>query len=201
MENFSWYDEIALALILILGLKGVINGLIKELAGLIGVVGGIFFATRYGELVGEFIDLNIYAFENKSALFLVGFMVFLVIFWIICIIIGQILSKALSISGLGSIDKILGFFVGSAKIFLILAIFLAAISRVDFVQQKIADFMQKSILYPILIESGDYLININPNDILPKTTPQNSGVQTPTPQVIQPPQEAIEQSSELSTKE
>ena len=46
MENISIFDIISLSLIFILGIKGVINGFIKEVFGLVGIVGGIFTATE-----------------------------------------------------------------------------------------------------------------------------------------------------------
>ena len=166
MEHIAWFDIITLSLILLLGLKGVINGFVKETFGLLGVVGGIFIASRYANEMGGFIDANVFAFENTASIFLVGFLVLLFSFWIACLIAGQILAKLLSLSALTSIDKLAGFFVGSAKIFLVFSIFLAAISNIEFVQTKVNTYMEKSYRYPIFMEVGEKIVALNPGELV-----------------------------------
>ncbi|MCD8477442.1 MAG: CvpA family protein [Sulfurospirillum sp.] len=43
MTHISMFDIISLALVLILGIKGIINGFVKEVFGLLGIIGGVFF--------------------------------------------------------------------------------------------------------------------------------------------------------------
>jgi len=85
MENVSIFDIISLSLILILGIKGVINGFIKEVAGLVGIIGGVFVASRFAQEAGTFIDTNIYHIQNSASLYLIGFVCVLVIFWLLSI--------------------------------------------------------------------------------------------------------------------
>ncbi|MBE0494926.1 MAG: CvpA family protein [Campylobacterales bacterium] len=166
MEHIVWFDIITISLILLLGFKGIINGFVKETFGLLGVVGGIFIASRYAQEAGKFIDSAVYAFENKASLFLVGFIAILLCFWILCLLLGQIVGKLLSLSGLSGIDKIAGFFVGSAKIFLVFSIFIAAISNIDFVQKKIDTYMTQSFMYPIFMEVGQKIVELKPDDFV-----------------------------------
>jgi membrane protein required for colicin V production len=42
MENISLLDLISIALIILLGIKGVFRGFIKEVFGLVGIIGGIY---------------------------------------------------------------------------------------------------------------------------------------------------------------
>ncbi|MBN2963648.1 CvpA family protein [Sulfurospirillum sp. T05] len=166
MEHIVWFDIITISLILLLGFKGILNGFVKETFGLLGVVGGIFIASRYAQEAGAFIDASVYAFDNKASLFLVGFIALLLCFWILCLIVGKIVAKLLSLSALSGIDKIAGFFVGSAKIFLVFSIFIAAISNIDFVQKKIDAHMTQSFMYPIFMEVGQKIVELRPDDFI-----------------------------------
>ena len=44
MQDFSLFDLIIIAITLLLGLKGLFRGLVKEVFGLLGIVGAIFVA-------------------------------------------------------------------------------------------------------------------------------------------------------------
>ncbi|EPD5732334.1 CvpA family protein, partial [Campylobacter jejuni] len=52
--NFYWFDAFILGFTLLLGLKGIINGLIKEIFGLLGIIGGVFIASKYATQAAEF---------------------------------------------------------------------------------------------------------------------------------------------------
>ena len=169
MENVSLFDIISLALILILGIKGIINGFIKEAFGLIGIVGGIFLASRYAQVAGEMIHNNFYNFGNMASLYLIGFISVLIIFWLLCIFLGFILARLLKMSGLGALDKLAGFFVGSLKIFLVFSILAIALSNIAFIKSRTDKYMSKSFMYPIFIEVGRYIVKLDTSHIIEKT--------------------------------
>ena len=122
MDFVTLFDVVVVSLVLILGIKGVISGLIKEIFGLIGLIGGIVVASRFGARVGTLISDNIYKIEGDSVLFFAGFLATLIVFWVLCLGIGAFLSKLVGLSGLGFLDKLGGFIIGSAKIFLVFAV-------------------------------------------------------------------------------
>ncbi len=165
VENVSIFDIISLSLILILGIKGVINGFIKEVFGLIGIVGGIFVASRYAKDMGAFIDANLYQIGNSATLYLVGFICVLLVFWILSLLVGYILESLIKKSGLGAIDKLAGFAVGCAKIFLVFSIFAVTLSNIAFIKEKADEYMKDSFMYPIFVETGNYIMNIDSNKI------------------------------------
>ena len=165
MENVSIFDIISLSLIFILGIKGVINGFIKEVFGLIGIVGGIFIASRFAQDMGEFISQNIYKLENSASLYLIGFIAVLILFWILSIFIGHLLESLIKMSGLGAIDKLAGFIVGSAKIFLVFSILAVTLSNIEFIKTKANEYMDGSFMYPIFVETGRYIVKMDSETI------------------------------------
>jgi len=166
MENISIFDIISLALIFILGIKGVINGFIKEVFGLVGIVGGIFIASRFAGQMGELVNQNIYQLDSSATLYLVGFLAVLVLFWILSLFMGHILESLIKMSGLGGIDKLAGFIVGSAKIFLVFSILAVTLSNIEFIKTKADQYMEKSFMYPIFVKTGTYIVKMDGKKIV-----------------------------------
>ena len=137
MDFITLFDVVVVSLVLILGIKGVISGLIKEIFGLIGLIGGIVVASRFGVRVGNLISDKIYKLDGDSVLFFAGFLTTLIVFWVVCLGIGAFLSKLVGLSGLGFLDKLGGFAVGSAKIFLVFAVLIVTISNIQILNNKI----------------------------------------------------------------
>jgi membrane protein required for colicin V production len=161
--EINYFDLVLAIIILFLGLKGVINGFFKELFGLIGIIGGIFLASRVGDSVGEYLSNMIFKFENHAAINFTGFLATLAIFWLFMVIIGAIFKKLSSMSGLGPVDKLLGFLFGASKFFLIAAVIVHAAYNIKAVKSTIDSNMQNnSILFPILDEVGGIIMKIDP---------------------------------------
>lgn len=160
MSLVTWFDAITLGFILILGIKGIMNGLIKEVFGLIGLVGGFIFATRV-EGVGSFINAKIYNIGNENIADFIGFLALFLIFWFVCLLVGMIVSKIIKESALGFLDRIGGFVFGCAKIFFIFAIFFAAISQISLINSQIAPVLKNSISYPIYLKAGKFIMDMD----------------------------------------
>lgn len=165
MDFITIFDLGVAALVLILGIKGVINGLIKEVFGLVGLIGGIVVASRFAKEAGELVSEKVYKLDGDSVLFFMGFLVLLIGFWLACLAIGAFLSKMVGLSGLGFLDKIGGFIIGSAKIFLAFSVLFAIISNMQTINSKIEPYFQGSKLYPMLLSSGKWIMNLDVNGI------------------------------------
>ena len=162
MMDFNYFDVTIASIILILGIKGFMQGFIKEAFGLLGLVAGVYFASRLADTAAAFIDTNFLHLENTSLLKLIGFLVILTIIWLGATIIGAIFSKLTTQSGLGFINRLLGFIVGGGKYFLIFALIITALANVTLVKDNLEKYVKDSVLYPYLKESGAYLINLDP---------------------------------------
>ncbi len=162
MMDFNYFDVTIASIILILGIKGFMQGFIKEAFGLLGLVAGVYFASRLADPAAAFIDANFLHLENTSLLKLIGFLAILTIIWLGATIIGAIFSKLTTQSGLGFINRLLGFIVGGGKYFLIFALIITALANVTLVKDNLEKYVKDSVLYPYLKESGAYLINLDP---------------------------------------
>ncbi len=169
MENINLFDVIVLSLVVILGLKGLFRGLTKELFGLIGIVGGVFIASRLAKTTGEIVN-GIIPVDNESTILLIGFIVTLVLFWIIAYILGMVLEKVFSASGLGVFDRLLGFLFGAGKIFLLFSIIAYATSQVKMINDNIQPKLQDSIVFPLLSATGSYIIKLDTSNLQAKVT-------------------------------
>ncbi len=160
--NYNYFDIIITAIVVILGIKGMINGFVKEFFGLLGLVGGVYIASRSADAAAAFIDKNFYHLDNQAALQLIGFVVTLVIVWAAALAVGSLFSSLTQASGLGPINRLFGFIVGGGKYFLIFALIVTALSNVTLVKDNLEKYVNNSVLYPYLKQAGSYLINIDP---------------------------------------
>lgn len=163
--EFNYFDIVAAIIILLLGLKGVLNGFFKEVFGLIGIIGGIFVASRFGDSIGHYLSDMIFKFSNEPAINFTGFLITLAVFWLIMVFIGLAFKKLSSLSGLGPIDRILGFIVGASKFFLIAAVIAFAVYNVKAIRTTLDSALKSSILFPVLVETGRYIMKIDPTEI------------------------------------
>ena len=158
-------DAIIIGITLILAIKGFFNGVIKEVSGLIGLIGGLFIATKYYHQTGIYIDENLMKINNPSAIDLVGFIVDFVGVWIVVVFLGFLISRILKISALGIFDRIAGFIFSGAKFFVLISVILALLYNVAFLKDKIDNYAKNSFVMPILLKVGDKIINIDPKKI------------------------------------
>lgn len=160
--EINYFDLVATSIILLLGLKGIINGFFKEIFGLIGIIGGLFIASRFGDAVGKYLNDFVFNFSSPSAVSFVGFLATLAVFWIIMITIGFMFKRLSSLSGLGPVDKILGFFFGASKFFLIAAVIAHAAYNIKAMRPTLDSALKTSILFPVMVETGAYIMKIDP---------------------------------------
>lgn len=160
MQDFTTFDIVIIAITVLLGLKGLFKGFIKEVFGLIGIVGGIFVASRLSEQVGEVIK-PVLGLKNEATISLIGFIAALIAFWLVVYVIGMVLSKVTSMSGLGIVDRILGFAFGAAKIFFIFAIIAYALYQVESFKSTLDKQFSKSMVFPFLVKTGSYIMKLD----------------------------------------
>ena len=165
MQTVNLFDLIVGSVVLILAFKGFLNGVVKEVFGLAGLVGGVYLASRLADEAARWIDTNIIQIDNVALSKLTGFMSILIIVWLSATLLGAIFSKLTNVSGLGLVDRLLGFVVGGGKYFIIFALITTALSNVALVNENIKPYVKDSKLYPILVQIGQTVIRIDPKAI------------------------------------
>lgn len=164
MQEFTIFDMVILGITLVLGLKGLFKGLIKEVFGIIGIIGAIYFASRVSVNIGDLIA-PLLALKNETTIKLIGFVIALIGFWLIVYILGVIVSKIFSASGLGLVDRIFGFIFGAAKVFLIFSVIAYSVYQIESFKKAINKKTEKSIMMPHLLSVGGYIIKLDTSAI------------------------------------
>jgi membrane protein required for colicin V production len=172
MQEFTVFDMVIVAITLLLSLKGLFRGFIKEVFGLVGIIGGIFVASRMALDIGNLIA-PVLSIENTATIKLIGFILGVVGFWFIIYIAGIILSKIFSMSGLGFFDRVLGFLFGGAKIFLIFSVIAYALYQISAFKSLMDEKVSNSITFPFLVKTGSFIIKLDPADFMNKITPED----------------------------
>jgi membrane protein required for colicin V production len=164
--EITYFDVIVGMIIIVLGIKGVLNGFSRELFGLVGVVGGLFVAFQIGGLIGQLLNNFIFKFHETKAINFLGFMFTLVIFAFIMNTLGQAFKKhVIAMSGLGPIDKTLGFFVGGGKFFLIFSIIVYAFFSITMVRNAFGERMKHSFFFKPMFMTGNFIVHMQVDDI------------------------------------
>ena len=166
--HLSWFDVIFGVLIVFLAIRGVLHGFIREFFGLAGIVGGVYVASVYGEVVGAWMSANVYSFKNPSAITLVGFLVLLVSVWAVALLVAEVLQRLVALSALGVVNRLLGFIFGALKVYRVLAIIIAALANIQFARSFLESKTQNSYLYPMLKKTGEAVIKL---DFVQETKP------------------------------
>ena len=166
MEGVNWFDVGCLVLVVLFGLRGITNGIIKEIFGILGLIGGLFAAMRYKTMAGEWIAAKIPALQNTNSVLsgdttqvIIGFIAVLFGVWIVCLVIGEIISKFFKWSGLGFVDKIGGFVFSVSKIFLIFAVIVTLASGPMSMNEQTKKYFESSKTAPIFLKIGNWILN------------------------------------------
>lgn len=163
--DLNYFDVAVGSIVLLLGLKGLLNGFSKEVFGLIGIVGGVFVASHLGGIIGNFLSDIIFHFESSTAINLVGFIFALGIFWLLMVALGSGFKKLSTLSGLGPLDRVLGFVMGSSKFFFIISIIVYALFSVTAIRENFEGKLSNSIFYKPMFATGDFILHMETDSV------------------------------------
>lgn len=157
MDFANYFDIVIVTIIIILALKGLFSGFIREVCSVIGIVGGVLLASRFNVDLSLWIN-SFLKLESQTLLNLIGFMIILGAVWILSLVLAEVVVRFAKFMKLGKLDKILGVFVAGIKIFLILSIILFTFSRINFLSNFTGKLQDSSFCYPIMIKVGDFIV-------------------------------------------
>jgi membrane protein required for colicin V production len=137
----SWLDIVILIAIVMSGISGLFGGLVRAGISIVGMAFGIFLAGRfYGQLAG------LLAFAPENAARVLAFAIILIAVLVVAGIIAMIITKAISGTPLGIINRIggavLGILMGALTMGAILVIWTKFIGAPEvFSQSPLAGFL------------------------------------------------------------
>ena len=141
---------------LFFGLKGLIGGFVLELINFIGLLGGIFVASR----VAKPISSSIQGFFTTSNLALIEAILFFVILGLF-LLVGKVISKYLlkDEQEISTWHRVGGYFVAVLKYFVIFSILITILSNTPKIQKKIEAITVDSRVYSYMLDCGKLFLN------------------------------------------
>lgn len=119
------YIDIIIAIFLIFAfVRGIINGLFSEIAGLIAVIAGVYIALNYSFYLENYLTDASFIDWSETTINIVAFGATFFIVAIVIVLIGKVLTKIADITALGMLNKLLGGLFGVFKTALILSVLL-----------------------------------------------------------------------------
>jgi len=164
INNLNYLDITIIALIFILSIKGFVNGFLREIFGLLGLIGGIVVASREFSFVAKYIYDKLYPLDNMALLNLLAFIVIVLLIWIGLAIIGIIISsKAHKYRKIGLLSRLLGLIIGGGKYFLLFATIFVSLFNIPFIKDNLVNKIDtnSSKVYPFIKEYGNLVINLD----------------------------------------
>ena len=126
----SFLDIIVCALLIFAFYKGVVNGLFVELASLISLVLGIYFAVKFSSFMKEI--LMEYVKWNPNSIQIVAFILTFIVVVIAIHLLGKFLTGIANFAFLGWLNKLGGGFFRVLKTVLIVSIVFSVFEKINY---------------------------------------------------------------------
>jgi membrane protein required for colicin V production len=123
-KRMNPFDILIIIILVVTLTRGIFRGLVKELASIIGVLGGFYAAYSYYAFLGSPLTRWI---PQAGWANIVGFVLIFTGVYLIVSILGVIIKYLLSIAFLGWMDRLCGALFGGIKGFMICAVLLVAL--------------------------------------------------------------------------
>lgn len=154
------FDIAVIGLILLLSIKGLLNGFTKELFGAIGLIGGIFVASYFHKTVAGYIHNNVTDALSINALNVIALVVIFVLFLVVVTYIGKGAALIGDDDHISTTSRLGGMLVKIIKLFFIFALIIFGFSSKPKVAEKFKDTLSSSKLYPLLKNTGASILNL-----------------------------------------
>lgn len=160
--GFNAIDITIIILVLLMAIKGLMNGFLREIFGFVGLIGGVFIASRGAAFIAHYIDTKLFHLESFAALKLIGFLALLALVWGVSVFLGNLIVGVSKEGSHHPLDRFFGFMVAGIKYFLIFSLIISALFRSPLIKENMTKTIKQSRLYPTLDSIGSTLINLSP---------------------------------------
>ncbi len=151
LSSCTFFDAVVACIFLIFIIRGVWIGFIRQIASLLGLIGGYLLAGKYSGLLAPYVGLVI---SDPKINFLVSFLFCFLATVLAIVTVGRGLRKVMEISFLGWFDRLLGVCLGIAKAFLVACIMYMVLAATISGSNEL---LSKSCSSPYLALGADYL--------------------------------------------
>ena len=151
-------DIILVIPIVLLAFAGFRKGLIKELASLVALILGIYFAVYFSDWTAGFLTQH---FDiNQRYVFIIAFVLTFIGVVILVSLLGKLLDKVASLAALGLINKLFGLVFGMAKGVVLMSVLILFFNMIDGKSKILKEeTRQSSMLYEPLSKVAPLILN------------------------------------------
>jgi membrane protein required for colicin V production len=151
------FDIIILAVLIFFALKGLVRGLVNEAASLTGLILGGWLAYRYYPALSIPIRKVLHVPANVSSFF--AFMLLLLAAGIIAHITGNVITTALKLVMLGSLNRLGGILIGATEGALLLSM-LFSTATAGFMPEQLKHKVRSSESANLFAVTGDRILSV-----------------------------------------
>ncbi|MBL0224815.1 MAG: CvpA family protein [Geobacteraceae bacterium] len=151
------FDIIILAVLILFAIKGLVRGLVNETSSLTGLILGGWLAYRYYPALSDPIRTTLHLPAHVSAF--LAFMLLLIVTGIAAHIAGNILTAALKLVMLGSINRLGGILIGAAEGALLLCM-LFSTATAGFMPDTLKQKVRASESANLFALTGDRILTV-----------------------------------------
>jgi membrane protein required for colicin V production len=120
----NWLDILIIVVLILLGVAGLRQGLIRTVFGIAGLIGGIFLAGRYYDELAARLFPSSAIWANIAAYAIIAIATL-----VVAGVIGWLIAKLVNFAALGWLDKLVGFILGIVIAALLSAAILAIVVK------------------------------------------------------------------------
>ncbi|MDV2989749.1 MAG: CvpA family protein [Dehalogenimonas sp.] len=151
----NWLDIVILVILALLVFRGLTQGLIKSLAGLLGLIVGVVLAGRFHESLAG----SLFSFiSNPDWANIVAYVAIILAVWIIFAVIAGILTRLASIVFLGWVNRL-----GGAVFALLMGVFIIGAALAAWAKFFGGDALTDSFMAGFLLDKFPFILSLLPS--------------------------------------
>lgn len=151
------FDIIILTVLILFALKGLVRGLVNEISSLTGLILGGWLAYRFYPALAVPIRTTLHLPAHVSSF--LAFMLLLLVTCIVAHIAGNILTAALKLVMLGSVNRLGGILIGAAEGALLLCM-LFSTATAGFMPDTLKQKVRASQSANLFAQTGDRILSV-----------------------------------------
>lgn len=148
--NLNYFDVVLLALLGVFAVRGAMRGFLDEVAGLVGLVAGVYAAGLFYTPLGQYMSP---IFRESSWAFVLAYVLILIGVMLVVALIARVLHKVLKVAYADWLNHLAGAVAGGLKGLLACII---AVALLDFFLFE-APFVRDSRVAPVVREVTAYV--------------------------------------------